>query len=264
MTGNIRWLSLLWILISASLLGDVPAAAPTAAHPPIVVAELFTSEGCSSCPPADIALSQLAHQPLAGVDVLTIGEHVDYWDRLGWRDRFSSAEFSARQSTYDASTFHRREVYTPQLVIDGRFARVGSDVDGIRHDIERAAAAQKAIVDVQLAPAAGGHIRIDLRARTPEGFESTGGVDAVFAVTEDALMTEVRAGENRGRRLRHDAVARWMTSVGMPAAVDRLWECRTEVPIATEWNVANVKVIGFLQERASRRIIGAGVARLMN
>src|SRR6266849_8847091 len=115
----------------------------------MVVAELFTSEGCSSCPPADAVLSQLAHrQPVAGVEVLALGEHVDYWDRLGWRDPFSSAAFSARQSNYDARVFHANQVYTPQLVIDGWLERVGSNARAVQGAIERSAMSPKAAVSV--------------------------------------------------------------------------------------------------------------------
>jgi hypothetical protein len=206
-------------------------------------------------------LSELTHQPPTDVDVVAIGEHVDYWDRLGWHDRFSSAEFSARQSIYDANAFHRNEIYTPQIVIDGRYARVGSDVDGIRRDVQKAAEAEKAN-DVAVAPAAGRRVVVDVHVQLPFSYAFNGAVDAVVVAAEDNLVTNVGAGENRGRALRHDAVARWMRSVALPPG-ERDWQTRTELPIAVDWNPANVKVVCFLQERASRRIVGAGVARLL-
>src|SRR5260221_9151119 len=131
MALGIRGLCAVGILLATTAFGDSVrlGAAPGSAPRSIVVVELFTSEGCSSCPPADDVLSQLAHrQPVAGVEVLTLSEHVDYWDRLGWRDPFSSAMYSTRQSNYDARVFHRHGVYTPQLVVDGQLERVGSDV----------------------------------------------------------------------------------------------------------------------------------------
>src|SRR6266404_113289 len=106
-------------------LGVLPAQA---GERPIVV-ELFTSEGCSSCPPADALLAELASRP----DVLTLSFHVDYWDRLGWKDPFSSREANERQNRY-ATLLDLATVYTPQVVVDGRWQAVGSD----RADVERA------------------------------------------------------------------------------------------------------------------------------
>ena len=118
----------------------------------LVVAGLFTSEGCFSCPPADDFLSQLVQQqPIANVEVLGLGEHVDYWDRLGWRDPFSSATFTDRQSEYNTQSFHTRSIYTPQLVIDGRFQEIGSDRGAVRRAIAKAAQFPKATVTIAAA-----------------------------------------------------------------------------------------------------------------
>src|SRR5439155_9854958 len=127
---NARWTCAVGVLILgvwSTQHAVATADAFSADTPPVVVAELFTSEGCSSCPPADQVLSQLVKRGQPGVEVLALGEHVDYWDRLGWRDPFSSSANSSRQAQYDARVFHRNEVYTPQLVIDGKLAAVGSD-----------------------------------------------------------------------------------------------------------------------------------------
>jgi hypothetical protein len=145
-----------------------PAAGQPSTTKSMVVAELFTSEGCSSCPPADAVLSQLVlRQPVAGVEVLALGEHVDYWDRLGWRDPFSSALYSSRQSNYDAHVFHRQDVYTPQFVVDGRFERVGSDITAVQRAITQAAQAPKAAVEVAALRANDRDLRVDVHVTVP-------------------------------------------------------------------------------------------------
>ncbi len=263
MAAGIKWLSACGFLLATATLGDSVRleAAPGSAPRSTVVVELFTSEGCSSCPPADDVLSQLAHwQPVAGVEVLALGEHVDYWDRLGWRDPFSSAMYSTRQSNYDARVFHRHGVYTPQLVVDGQLERVGSDVSAIQRAINQAAQAPKAAVDVAVPGASDRDLRVDVHVTVPQQLTLRESADVLVAITEDNLATEVRRGENGGRTLRHSAVVRSLISVGTLSPLERTWSTSASVPVAPEWKVANLRVISFLQERASRRIVGAGVA----
>src|SRR3954468_7078030 len=115
-------------------------AAMLAASPVPVVVELFTSEGCSSCPPADAVLAPLARAPpVPGVTVIGLSEHVDYWNSLGWKDPFSDALFTDRQEDY-ASVIARGRVYTPQMVVAGRIDVLGSDERAARAAVERAAA----------------------------------------------------------------------------------------------------------------------------
>jgi hypothetical protein len=237
----------------------------TAAQPSttgaIVVAELFTSEGCSSCPPADAVLSQLAHgQPVEGPEVLALGEHVDYWDRLGWRDPFSSAVYSSRQSNYDAQVFHRHEVYTPQFVVDGRLERVGSDASAVHRAIRQAAQAPKAAVDVAAVRANDRDLHVDVHVKVPASLTLRESADVLVAIAEDNLVTEVRRGENGGRTLRHSAVVRSLTTVGTLSPHERTWSTSASLPIGPDWKPANLRIISFLQERASRRIVGAGSA----
>src|SRR5260370_27672595 len=108
-----------------------------------VLLELFTSEGCSSCPPADRLLEILDEkQPVAGADLIVLSEHVDYWDRLGWKDPFFSSQFTARQQDY-TNRYNLDGLYTPQLVVDGRYGFVGSDGREASTPVQKAIRAPK-------------------------------------------------------------------------------------------------------------------------
>ena len=148
---------------------DVGAAdregAPAGAAVPVLV-ELFTSEGCSSCPPADTLLTRLAaEKTIGGAGIVTLAFHVDYWDRLGWKDWFSSAAFTERQNRY-ADAWKTDRVYTPQAVVDGRVELVGTDVTGAVEALTASAARPHARVAVALAagdePASTRAVRIDV------------------------------------------------------------------------------------------------------
>lgn len=256
------FLVLALVLIGWAARADRPAAAPARAADSNVLVELFTSEGCSSCPPADDVLSDLMRRQLVpGVHVLALGEHVDYWDRLGWRDRFSSEQFSSRQTNYDARVFHANQVYTPQLVVDGQYEQVGSDLKAVMRAITQAAQAPKATVAVTVERAgAGRDLDLSLNVNAPPGLTLHEAVDVVVAVTEDNLTTSVARGENSGRNLRHTGVVRTLTTIA--TLTERTWSGRASVPWQSAWKLADVRVIAFLQERQSRRIVGAGVATL--
>lgn len=240
-----------------------PAALPSAASPIIVLAELFTSEGCSSCPAADDLLREwLATQPVAGVQIVALGEHVDYWDRLGWRDPFSSPEFSARQSAYDAAVFRDNRVYTPQLVVDGRYEAIGSDAIAVRRAVGEAARAPKAAVEVFGTVERRDRVQVRLQVSVPPAVTRNGTADVVVAVTEDGLVTKVRRGENGGRTLRHAAVTRTLTTVGAVDGSNAEATVVAAVPLHADWSRSHLRVVAFLQERAGRRILGVGTAAL--
>ena len=227
-----------------------------------VVAELFTSEGCSSCPPADEVLTRLvASQPVPAVEIIALGEHVDYWDRLGWRDPFSSPRFTSRQSQYDAEVFRSNRIYTPQIVVDGQRAEVGSDVAAVRRAIEKAGQQPKAAVSVA-ARADGDRLNIDVRvdARAAVALRET--ADIMVAVTEDHLETHVRRGENGGRVLKHTAVVRSMSTVGAVSPEHRTFSITAPLASSRDWKPEHLRVVAFVQEIQSRRMIGAGTAML--
>jgi hypothetical protein len=200
-------LGVAWVVGSAVWLPQA-ASRPEEPGTPVLV-ELFTSEGCSSCPPADALLIRLeAEQPVPGAQIIGLSEHVDYWDGLGWRDPFSSSGFTERQEVYRRALGEPAS-YTPQMVVDGRTALVGSLEADIRRTIARAAASPKAEMRLRWTGAMTSdvstiRIRIASLPELPDG-ESA---ELWLAVTETGLATNVLRGENARRRLRHTAVAR--------------------------------------------------------
>lgn len=239
-----------------------PMAAPAAVKT-VVIAELFTSEGCSSCPSADDLLRRLiATQPVNGVEIVALGSHVDYWDRLGWRDPFSSPLFSERQSAYDAAVFRSNRIYTPQLVVDGSLEVLGSDDAGVRRTVLKAAAQPKATVTVVAVRESDGRARVDVTVAMPAELQRHRHADIVVAVTEDGLVSRVNRGENGGRTLSHSAVVRSMETAGHLKADEQSTSATLTLTLASGWTPANLRIVGFVQEQASRRILGGGSSPL--
>lgn len=233
--------------LSESNMAVVPGAAPV----PVMV-ELFTSEGCSSCPPADVLLSKLDQQPINGVDIIVLSEHVDYWNSLGWQDPFSSADFSERQRAY-GDAFRTSSVYTPQMIVDGQQQFVGSDEKRAHAAIIKAAKATRAKVELQLTSNKDLSINItDLPAVTQDDT-----AEVLLAVTESNLSSDVARGENAGRSLKHTAVVRGLQTVGEVAAGSNKFTANVAVPSNTAWRKDNIRIIVFIQERRTRRVLGA-------
>ena len=224
--------------------GVALAQAPPAGTP--VLVELFTSEGCSSCPPADRLLARLAaEQSVPGARVVPVSFHVDYWDRLGWKDAYSSAAFTERQGAYAARLGNAGRVYTPQMIVDGRKELVGSDERAARRAIEAAAKEPAALVRV--VPDGDGEFRV-----TAVG--ASGPADVLLAVTEDPPASDVTRGENAGRKLTHVAVARELRILG---AVDERGRFDGRARVAPPPPALGPRrVIAFAQDRASGRVLG--------
>src|SRR6266404_4007897 len=198
-------------------------AKPADANATPVVVELFTSEGCSSCPPADEVLSKLDKmQPIQGVEVIALGEHVDYWNKLGWIDPYSSADFSRRQSRY-SDAFNQDGVYTPQMIVDGRDEFAGGNM-------QRLTAGDTA--------------------------------EVLLAITENNLRSEVARGENAGRYLRHSAVVRELNVLGEFGANQNSFDAEPTVNLDNGWQRDNLRAVAFVQERGTRRVLGAAVVGL--
>ena len=140
-----------------------------------VLLELFTSEGCSSCPPADQLLQDWDQkQPIAGADLIVLSEHVDYWNRLGWKDSFSSAQFSGRQHDY-TEKYRLDGVYTPQLVVDGRFGLVGSDSRAAMDAVRKALREQKIPISISKAARNGSQVTAHIELLAPTQSEELEG-----------------------------------------------------------------------------------------
>lgn len=230
-----------------------------------VVVELFTSEGCSSCPPADAALAQLeSAQPVAGAGIIALSEHVDYWNYIGWTDPFSSAAFSARQESY-ANVFGNERIYTPQMVVDGQAEFVGSNAAKAREAIVRAARAEKATISLtqlDAAGKAGGPIKLAARIEQVPAINDRDIAEVLFAITESNLFSNVSRGENSGRKLSHVAVVRELRMLGRIDDASKTFTGETSVTIAEAWKRENLRAVVFVQERTHRRILGAAVASL--
>ncbi len=218
---------------------------PGFAQAPVVV-ELFTSEGCSSCPPADAVLVKLSQRTNDDTQLILLGEHVDYWNYIGWTDRFSSAQFSQRQSAYASAL--RGSVYTPQMVIDGSVEFVGNDTSEVQRQIANAAKDRK---PAQVALRWESDNRLHVTVQLPVHTRST----VLLATTEDALSTSVGAGENGGRTLHHAAVVRQLRELGH--ADKGMFEGKVDVSRQPDWNPANLKIAVLVQDAATMKVLGA-------
>jgi hypothetical protein len=228
-----------------------PPAADAGVRP--VLVELFTSQGCSSCPPADRLLGRLGAED--GGHVIALAFHVDYWNHGGWSDPFSSRRWSQRQERY-ARRFHLDAPYTPQAVIEGAVEMVGSRETDLRSAIAARAARPAAVLAVRVFPAASG-VRVDVDVERA-GAVLEKKLDLMVAVFETGLVTPVKGGENGGRTLRNDDVVRDLSraarlAAGGPARTEQTVEIRPE----KEWNRDALGVAVFLQDPNSLEIFGA-------
>lgn len=221
-----------------------------------VVVELFTSEGCSSCPPADELLGHLRQDLSAkNVQVIPLGFHVDYWNSLGWKDRFSSAEFTERQEQYTRA-LKVDGPYTPEMVVDGDVEFVGNDAGQAQRTI-RQQASQLETAQVKVATAGADQLTIQVKGpATP----SNGSALVMLAVTEDNLSTQVGAGENGGRTLHHAAVVRELRELGMLHG--GAFETTVPLKLQKDWKRNDLRAVVFVQQGPSGKIEGAASVAL--
>ena len=232
----------------------VPAQGATAdATPKIVLVELFTSEGCSSCPPADALLRQVSGtETSAGQMIVGISEHVTYWNSLGWSDPFSSAANTERQNEY-SQRFHLEGVYTPQMVINGSEQIVGSDrgalLRAVQREGEQPSPMSLRILAVKIA---GDTVRV---AYATSGVVPPHGADLIAVLADDSDQSKVLRGENSGQTLAHVAVARSLVHL---TKVKAAGEYAIEMKLPDSFQPAQKHhLILFAQTPGNGRVLGA-------
>lgn len=240
--------------------GGMAAAADVQKPASPVLIELFTAEGCSSCPPADEFLLKLDQsQPVPGAQLIALGEHVDYWDNQGWRDPFSSASLTERQRGYERA-LGRSEPYTPQFIIDGTAEMRLSDRPRIAQLLTDAAAAQKIPVSIdslKIEPGTpafvSGKIAVDGTGEAHKG-------DVFLGLALDHFESKVLHGENRGQTLSHVAVLLDLVKLGALTPGGKFNQ-DFRVPVKAGVDPATLRVVGFVQEPHYGKVIGAALRK---
>ncbi len=245
-----------------ALFTALPSAAQTAVARQPVIVELFTSEGCSSCPPADLLLQKFVQQqPVAGAEIIALEEHVDYWNHDGWIDPYSSPEWTQRQETY--AQLFRKDPYTPEVVVDGRSQCLGSSPKDVGLGIQDAARSAKTEIVVTPGQDAKGSQRFTVTVGKLVGNAAGDTPEIWLALTEDGLQSSVAAGENNGRTLTHISTLRTLHKIGV-ADLNAAQSFKAEpvVKLNSHWDAANIRITVFVQEKKSHGILGAASIKL--
>lgn len=240
------------LLFGASLVagGEKDAGAGEA----LVLVELFTSEGCSSCPPADRLLADLlAKQPVAGATIVPMAFHVDYWDQLGWKDPFGDPAYSKRQRAY-ASLLKSDSVYTPQMIVNGTTGFVGGDFGAALKAIKNAAAHRPIPIFAAVVSQTDEQLSLQLDVGA---VSATDGV-LWAAIVEDGLSSEVTRGENTGRTLPHDAVVRVMKGSPHTPAAGGQDKATLDLPWNASWKRDRCRVVVAIQGTGSGAVYALG------
>jgi hypothetical protein len=247
-------------LLAAFALWSVERAASRSHIDPVpvnaapVLMELFTSEGCSSCPPADDLLRGIVTAgSYDGVPVIALSEHVDYWNRLGWADPFSSSAFTRRQQQY--SDRLSSNVYTPQMVVDGQIEFVGSDRGAARHAVRRAAGRAK--FPLTLAASVVESTRVNVVVTPASDTPHRDELDVIAAIAEDGVVSNVLRGENEGKTLAHAAVTRRLQKIGTWHADRKGAPITGTLDLDPAWHRDRLRVVAFVQARDGGRVAGA-------
>lgn len=225
-----------------------------------VVVELFTSEGCSDCPPAEALAMRMEKQPLPGIEMIVLEEHVDYWNKYGWYDPFSSADWTQRQLEY-VGKLPKPNPYTPEMVIDGQQQFPGGNGQKAQDAIEADAHTPDAPVTItedKLDPKGNGDFTISVGKL--DGSTPGDQADVWIAVTQDGLHSDPNAGENSGHTLYHAAVLRYLHKVA--SVPEAGFSGDAHVKINSKWDRKDVSVVAFVQDKKSMKILGAASTKL--
>lgn len=232
------------------LLGQSAPSTPAPQRVPVLV-ELFTSEGCSDCPPADALLGQVdAKQPVPGVQAIVLSEHVTYWNHGGWRDPFSLDMMNQRQEAY-VQHFGLGSSYTPQMVVDGEREFVGSDGRSLVAALQSAAKTSKPSLVIENAKWDHGTALFSIHGT------ARAGTKLIAVLAADAAHQEVSGGENSGRTLHHVAVVRVMKELGADAADGRPLKLDGGDLNRRDESASPVRLVVFLADQRSGQVIGA-------
>ena len=237
-----------------------PSAPSSSSDPHPVLVELFTSEGCSSCPPADTLLQKLDEfQPIPGAELIVLSEHVTYWDQQGWKDPNSSPALTDRQSSYEAP-LGEQQVFTPQLIVDGtheiRMDRL-RDMEVLLQKARDTAKVTVRIGELKLDPA--NPMILQTRIETGANFDSHN-ADVFIALALNQVESQVLKGENGGKHLVHVAVVQQLTKVGkLPKGKTFAQDVQLKIKPGTD--LKNIRVVAFVQESGPGKMLGAALRK---
>lgn len=223
-----------------------------------MVVELFTSEGCSSCPPADALLQKFDTQPFPRAQLIVLSEHVDYWNHMGWTDPYSGSAYSERQTSY-ANRFHLDSPYTPQMIVDGTEEFVGSNLHHAQKAIDKAVVTAKLPVRISGVVLAGNLVKAHVETGTLPAQSRT--ADIVFVVALNRAESQVASGENSGRRLTHVAVVRGLVKAGSLEA-GHSFSRDIAIKVEEGMNPSELRAIALVQEPGLGRILGAALEKM--